>query len=87
MKKILASILCLGFIATPCFAHGGFDRGFDRCNHGQPPVIEHYDRAYVPNDMPYHRANLRHDRDAAKTAVAVTAGVLGVAALAAILTD
>lgn len=92
MKKILAVILCLGFITTPCFAHGGFDGGHgsggfnDRRLAPQPVMERRYDR-FAPHGHMHDGRMLRHDRRIGETAAAVTVGVLGAAALAAVLAN
>ena len=78
MKKFIAAILCLGFLATPSFSCGRYDK---HCGHKgpkhHPPRIEKH----------YYGCNCHHKCNHSTTALATVAGIAGLAAIITAVVD
>ena len=78
MKKFIAAILCLGFLATPSFAYGRYDK---HCGHKgpkhHPPRIEKH----------YYGYNCHNKCNHSTTALATVAGIAGLAAIITAVVD
>ena len=72
MKKFIAAILCLGFLATPSFACGRYDK---HCGHKGP---KHH-----PPRIEKHYYGCNHST----TALAAVAGIAGLAAIITAVVD
>ncbi len=81
MKKIFTTVLCLGFLATPCMACPRHDyyRNYPPKHHQPQRVEKHY---YHNN---YYYNNHRYSRST--KVLATVAGVAGVAALITAIAD
>lgn len=81
MKKILATVLCVGFLATPSFACGRYDY-----YRPHPAPVKHPPRIENHYYNSYHYDNHKRGHRATKTLAAI-ASVAGIAAIITAIAD